>query len=114
MSDASADKIENAIRGLLGAERVREPRGRETLAARIIAEPRDSDDIAAIVRQCEAGRITLAPLGAARTLSQIRRAPATLGVSLARMDRIVAYEPEDMTVIAEAGMKLGALNQRLG
>ena len=114
MSDAQADKIENAIRGLLGAERVREPRGRETLAARIIAEPRDSDEIAAIVRQCEAGRITLAPLGAARTLSEIRRAPAMLGVSLARMDRIVAYEPEDMTVIAEAGMTLGALNQSLG
>ena len=114
MSDAQADKIENAIRGLLGAERVREPRGRETLAARIIAEPRDSDEIAAIVRQCEAGRITLTPLGAARTLSEIRRAPAMLGVSLARMDRIVAYEPEDMTVIAEAGMTLGALNQRLG
>ncbi len=114
MSDAQADKIENAIRGLLDAERVREPRGRETLAARIIAEPRDSDEIAAIVRQCEAGRITLAPLGAARTLSEIRRAPAMLGVSLARMDRIVAYEPEDMTVIAEAGMTLGALNQRLG
>ena len=114
MSDAQADKIENAIRGLLGAERVREPRGRETLAARIIAEPRDSDEIAAIVRQCEAGRITLTPLGAARTLSEIRRAPTMLGVSLARMDRIVAYEPEDMTVIAEAGMTLGALNQRLG
>jgi glycolate oxidase FAD binding subunit len=114
VSDAQADKIENAIRGLLDAERVREPRGRETLAARIIAEPRDSDEIAAIVRQCEAGRITLTPLGAARTLSEIRRTPAMLGVSLARMDRIVAYEPEDMTVIAEAGMTLGALNQRLG
>jgi glycolate oxidase FAD binding subunit len=114
VSDAQADKIENAIRGLLDAERVREPRGRETLAARIIAEPRDSDEIAAIVRQCEAGRITLTPLGAARTLSEIRRAPTMLGVSLARMDRIVAYEPEDMTVIAEAGMTLGALNQRLG
>ena len=113
MSDVQADKIENAIRGLLGAEHVREPRGRETLAARIIAEPRDSDEVAALVRECEAGRITLAPLGAARTLSEIRRAPAMLGVSLARMDRIVAYEPEDMTVIAEAGMTLGALNQRL-
>ncbi len=59
------------------------------------------------------GPTTLAPLGAARTLGEIRRAPAMLGVSLARMDRIVAYEPEDMTVIAEAGMTLGALNQRL-
>ncbi len=114
MSDTQADKVENAIHRLLGAERVRAPRGREILAARIIAEPRDSDEIAAIVRQCETHRITLAPLGAARTLGEIRRAPAMLGVSLARMDRIVAYEPDDMTVIAEAGMTLGALNQRLG
>ncbi len=114
MSDVSADKVENAIRGLVGAERVRAPRGCEILAARIIAEPRDSDEIAAIVRQCEADRIALAPLGAARTLSEIRRVPAMLGVSLARMDRVVAYEPEDMTVIAEAGITLGALNRRLG
>ena len=113
MSDARADKVENAIRGLLGVERVRRPRGRETLAARIIAEPRDSDEIAALVRQCEADRTTLAPLGAARTLSEIRRAPAMLGVSLGRLDGIVSYEPEDMTVIAEAGMTLGALNQRV-
>jgi glycolate oxidase FAD binding subunit len=114
VSDVPADRIENAIRGLLGAERVREPRGLETLAAQIIAEPRDSDEIDAMVRQCEASRITLAPLGAARTLSEIRRAPVMVGVSLARMERIVAYEPEDMTVIAEAGMTLAALNQRLG
>ncbi len=114
MSDAKADKLENAIRRLLGAERVRAPRGREAMAARLIAEPRDSDEIAAIVRQCEADKATLAPLGAARTLSEIRPAPAALGLSLARMDRIVAYEPEDLTVIAEAGVTLGALNAHLG
>jgi glycolate oxidase FAD binding subunit len=117
VSDAQADKVENAISRLLGAEGVRLPRAREALAARIIAEPRDSDEIAALVRQCErqgeAGPTTLAPLGAARTLGEIRRAPAMIGVSLARMDRIIAYEPEDMTVIAEAGVTLGALNQRL-
>ena len=113
MSDAQVDKVENAIRRLIGPAGVRPPRGREALAARIIAEPRDGDEIAAIVRRCETGRIALAPLGAARTLGEIRRAPATLGISLARMDRLVAYEPEDMTVIAEAGITLGALNQRL-
>jgi len=113
VNDVQVDKAENAIRQLLGAEGVRRPRGREALAARIIAEPRNSDEVAAIVRQCEAGRTTLAPLGAARTLGEIRRAPAMLGVSLARLDRIVAYEPEDMTVIAEAGITLGALNLRL-
>jgi len=113
VSDAQVDKLENATRGLLGAEAVRRPRGREGLAARIIAEPRDSDEIAALVRHCEASTATLAPLGAARTLGEIRRAPAMLGVSLAGLDRIVAYEPEDMTVIAEAGITLGALNRRL-
>ncbi len=113
VSDAQADKVENAIRRLLGAEGVRRPRGRETLAARMVAEPRDSDEIAALVRQCESERTTLAPFGAARTLGEIRRTPTMLGVSLARMNRIVAYEPDDMTVIAEAGMTLGALNQRL-
>jgi glycolate oxidase FAD binding subunit len=113
VSDAQADKLENVIRGLFGAERVRRPRGREAMAARIIAEPCDSDEISALVRQCEASRVTLAPLGVARTLAEIRRAPVMLGVSLARMDRIVAYEPDDMTVIVEAGMTLGALNQHL-
>jgi glycolate oxidase FAD binding subunit len=111
---AEPDKIENAIRGLLGAECVRAPRGREALAARLIAEPRDSDEIAALVRYCEAGSITLAPIGAARTLGEIRRAPASLGVSLVRMDRVVSYEPDDMTVIVEPGMTLAALNLRLG
>jgi glycolate oxidase FAD binding subunit len=114
VSDADADKVENAIRRLLGAERMRAPRGREALAARIIIEPRDSDEIAGLVRQCEADKITLAPLGAARTLGEIRPSPLMLGVSLARMDRIVSYEPDDMTVIVEAGMTLGALNARLG
>lgn len=113
MIDAQADKVENAVRQLLGAENVRRPRGREALAAQIIAEPRDSDEIAALVRRSETDGTTLAPLGAARSLGEIRRVPAMLGVSLARMDRIVAYEPEDMTLIAEAGMTLGAVNRRL-
>ncbi|HZO80470.1 MAG TPA: FAD-binding oxidoreductase [Candidatus Binataceae bacterium] len=101
------------MRSLLGAERVRAPRGGEALAAALIVEPRDADEVAEVVRVCEAERIALAPLGAARTLAEIRRAPVALGVSLARMNRIVTYEPEDMTVTVEAGIALGALNARL-
>ena len=113
MSDASFERAEDAIRRLLGAEAVRAPRAHESLCARIVAEPRDLEQIAAIVRVCETERIALAPFGAARTLGEIRRAPVMLGVSLARMDRVVAHEPEDMTVIAQAGLTLGALNRRL-
>ncbi len=102
------------MRSLLGAERVRAPREREATAAAIVVEPNDADELAEIVRRCEADRIALAPLGAARTLSEIRRAPVVLGVSFARMSRVVGYEPEDMTVIVEAGITLGALNAHLG
>ena len=59
---------------------------------------------------CERDRITLAALGQARTLSQIRRSPVALGISLKRMARIVAHEPDDMTIVAEAGLTVGELN----
>ncbi len=79
-------------------------------AAQTIVEPQSAEEIAAIVRKCEADKISLAPLGAARTLSQIRRSPVQIGISLKRMARIVAYEPEDMTVVAQAGLTVGDLN----
>ena len=113
MNEVQADKLEADLARMLGGDRVRPPSALEAAAANLIAEPLDADQIAEIVKYCEAGRIALAPLGAARTLSEIRRAPAALGISLARMDRVVSYEPEDMTVIAEAGLTLGALNRRL-
>ena len=82
-------------------------------AAERIVEPESADEIAESVRKCEAENISLAPLGASRTLTQIRRTPVAVGISLARMTKIVAYEPDDMTVIAQAGLTLGALNATL-
>jgi len=76
-------------------------------------EPQSAEEIADIVCKCEADKISLAPLGAARTLSQIRRSPVQIGISLRRMANIVAYEPEDMTVVAQAGITLGDLNATL-
>ena len=48
-------------------------------------------------------------IGAARTLTLIRRAPVQIGISLRRMANIVAYEPEDMTVVAQAGVTIGEI-----
>jgi glycolate oxidase FAD binding subunit len=98
---------------LLGADRLRAPQSNELRAARLIAEPASAAEIADLVRKCEADQIAMAPMGAARTLAQIRPSPVDLGVSLAKMDRVVAYEPDDMTVVAEAGLTLGALNRLL-
>jgi glycolate oxidase FAD binding subunit len=114
VSEPDISTIENTLRSLVGGEGVRAPRGREAMAARMIVEPRDADEIAEIVHKCETDRIPLAPLGAARTLSEIRRVPVPLGISLARMDRVIGYEPDDMTVIVEPGITLGTVNTHLG
>jgi glycolate oxidase FAD binding subunit len=86
---------------------------RDTAAATMIVEPQSAEEIADLVRKCEADKIALAPFGAARTLSQIRRAPVGIGISLRRMTKIVAYEPDDMTVVAQAGLAVGDLNATL-
>jgi glycolate dehydrogenase FAD-binding subunit len=98
---------------VVAPDRVRPPNGRETRAATLIIEPENAEQAAEIVRKCEADAIRLAPLGAARTLAQIRPAPVEVGVSLARISAVVAYEPDDMTVVAGAGLTLGALNRIL-
>jgi glycolate dehydrogenase FAD-binding subunit len=101
------------IAALLGADRVREPAGLEAAAARVIAEPATVEELCELARACERDNAACAPLGAARTLAQIRREPVAVGVSLRRLARVVAYEPADMTVVAEAGMTVADLNRAL-
>ncbi|MGH7905548.1 MAG: FAD-binding oxidoreductase, partial [Candidatus Binataceae bacterium] len=108
-----ARRVESAIGALIGADRLRRPAAHEALAAELIAEPQRAGELAEIVAKCESDSITIAPLGAGRTLAQLRASPVALGVSLRRMARIIAYEPEDMTVVAEAGLTLGALNDHM-
>ena len=76
----------------------------------MIVEPNSVEEICEVVTMCETDRITLAAIGSARTLSQIRTSPVSIGISLKRMTRIVAHEPDDMTVVAEAGIAVGELN----
>jgi glycolate oxidase FAD binding subunit len=99
---------------LVGADRVRPARGCEAEITGVVVEPQNADELGAIVRKCEKDKITLAPIGAARTLVQIRRTPVAIAVSLARMNRVVAYDPADMTIIAQAGITLGGLNRLAG
>ncbi|MGH8013820.1 MAG: FAD-binding oxidoreductase [Candidatus Binataceae bacterium] len=95
---------------IVGPAKMRSPSASEAGAATLIVEPSDPDEIAAVVRKCEADKITMVAMGAARTLGVIRTSPVALGLSLARMNRIIAYEPDDMTVVAEAGLTLAELN----
>jgi glycolate oxidase FAD binding subunit len=113
-SSNASDKIARDFESLLGPGRVRQPRDREASALGAVLEPENKDEICEIVRKCEADLIPMVAVGAARTLSQIRTRPVALGVSLARMREVIAYEPEDMTVVAQAGLTLEELNKRTG
>ncbi|MBV8138388.1 MAG: FAD-binding oxidoreductase [Deltaproteobacteria bacterium] len=107
----STDEIARRVSSIAG--QVGAAQGRAADAAKILVEPGNAAELAEVVRACETDHIALAPLGAARTLSQIRPQPVALGVSLSRLARVVAYEPEDMTITVEAGLSVGALNRVL-
>lgn len=111
MASGSVERALDSVRGLVAPDRIRPAGGREVAAAKWIFEPASAAELAELVRKCEADRIALAPLGHARTLSQIRRVPVPLGVSLARMNRVVAYEPDDMTMVVEAGAALAEVER---
>ncbi len=111
MSERDLSALARELEAIVGAAQVRAPSALEARAASIIVEPRDANEVAELVRKCEADAIALAAIGAARTLAQIRPAPVAVGISLARINRVIAYEPDDMTVIAEAGLTIGALNR---
>jgi len=106
----STAELAKRLTELVSDDRVREPIDAERGAARTIVEPTSVEEICEIVRMCETDRITLAALGRARTMSHFRPSPVSLGISLKRMARIVAHEPHDMTVVAEAGLTVGELN----
>ncbi|HVN90764.1 MAG TPA: FAD-binding oxidoreductase [Candidatus Binataceae bacterium] len=94
---------------LIGTDKVRNSQGREALAANLVLEPTDAQQVAAIVQKCERDQIPLVPIGATR--SCLRSDPQPVALSLARMNQIIAYESEDMTVVAQAGVLLGDLNR---
>jgi glycolate oxidase FAD binding subunit len=111
---ATSSNLTNRIESIVGIGHVRAPAASEARAADVIVEPASVEEICEIVRMCEADHIPLAPVGAARSLSMIRRTPVALGISMVRLARVVAHEPHDMTVVAESGITVGALNSAIG
>lgn len=110
MAADSNSNVARRVESQFGGNKVRTPTALEANAVGAVVEPSSIEEICEVVRMCESEHITLAPIGAARTLSQIRHAPVALGISLKRLSKIVAYEPDDMTVVAEAGLTIGEFN----
>jgi glycolate oxidase FAD binding subunit len=109
----SPEEIVRRISAIVSRDQIRMPDGDEAPVAMVIVEPSEIAELTELVHVCERDRISMTPVGATRTLREIRRTPVALGISLTRFNRVVAYEPEDMTVTVEAGMNVGALNRSM-
>lgn len=99
---------------LLGPGRIRQPRGFEQAVARVVLEPAGLDEMGELMRVCERDRITIAPIGACRTLRHLRTHPVDAAISLNHLADVISHEPDDMTVAVGAGITLGALEAALG
>lgn len=91
-----------------------EARGLYHGAARLVARPASTDEMAALVRICAAARISIVPQGGNTGLVG-GAVPAEDGrsvvVSLGRLNRIRAIDPLDYTITVEAGCILAEVQR---
>src|SRR5512141_3247961 len=76
--------------------------------------PETPEQVAEILKAAAAERLAVVPLGGGTMLdlgAPLRRADLVL--SLAKLDHVLDDQPANLTVRAEAGITLGALNQQL-
>lgn len=106
--------------GLIGAESdaarsyLEEPRGLFHGHAAAILKPTSTDQVAAILRLCNAARIGVVPYGGGTGLvgaQVVTDGQAPVVLSLERMNRIRAVMPEDGAIVAEAGVVLADLQE---
>lgn len=90
-----------------------EPRGRYAGTGRMVAAPRNLDEVAAVVRACNAARVGIVPRGGGTGLVAGSVLPAgplplplPLILSLERMAAIRAVWPDEDVLVAEAGATL--------
>ncbi|MEW6434624.1 MAG: FAD-linked oxidase C-terminal domain-containing protein [Myxococcota bacterium] len=78
----------------------------------LVVFPKDTGEVQAVFRACQAYRVPLTPVGA-RSGKSGGSLPVQGGValSLERMNRILAVHPEDLIAIAQPGVVLEALHQ---
>ncbi|WEF23703.1 FAD-binding oxidoreductase [Paracoccus sp. S3-43] len=86
-----------------------EPRGRYRGRAGLVAAPRDTEEVAAVIRACAQAGVAVVPRGGGTGLvggQVMPEGPAPLLLSLERMTAIRAVHPEEGVILAEAGATL--------
>jgi glycolate oxidase FAD binding subunit len=109
----------DALAAIVGAREVRRGEAMEGVAvdgrmARWLVRPGSVEEVSRCLALAHAEGLAVAPTGQGTRLGW-GAPPARLDVvlSLARLDRIIAYEPADLTVSVDAGVEIGKLNRLL-
>jgi glycolate oxidase FAD binding subunit len=98
-----------------GAERATDHYAIDGIRPRVAFQPPDQQETAALLRAAYEAGLALVPQGA-RTQLTLGRPLERYDVALdtTALDRLVEYEPADLTVSVEAGMSLARLQSTLG
>ncbi|MCB2093906.1 MAG: FAD-binding oxidoreductase [Rhodobacteraceae bacterium] len=92
--------------GQAGPAYLQEPRRRGGTASAVLARPRDTQEVARIVRACSAARVGIVPWGGGSGLvlgQVVPDGPAPLILSLERMNGLRGIWPDENVIVAEAG-----------
>ncbi len=81
---------------------------------RLAVRPRTAEEIAEVVRIAAAERLAVIPTGG-RTHLGIGGSPSRydIAVDVGRLNRVLSYDPGDLTLSVEAGIGIAALNETL-
>ncbi len=84
------------------------------VAPQVVARPGDRRGVAELLRWASANGVTVFPRGGG-VFSRLGNVPSRVDVvlDLSRLDRVVDYQPADLTVTAEAGIALESLRREL-
>jgi FAD/FMN-containing dehydrogenase len=110
--DALAARLPAGVLRALSPAYLEEPRGRYFGQAGLVAAPRDTAEVAAVVRACAEARVGIVPRGGGTGLVSgqvMPDGPAPLILSLERMTALRAVFAEENVLVAEAGMTLQAV-----
>ncbi len=86
----------------------------DRMVPRAVVRPADREEVSRVLRWAAAQSVTVFPWGGG-VLMRLGNTPERLDLvmDLSRLNRVLDYQPADLTVVVEAGITLAALQQEL-